>query len=180
MTTWIVTQNKDDQCRGTLTGPDFKVNCALGKNGSIAAKDKTEGDAKTPLGTYPFRRIYYRADRIPKPSCFLPSTVIESDMGWCDDIDDPAYNLPVILPYKAGAESLYRDNNVYNIVVTIGHNDNPVTKGKGSAIFIHIARDDFSYTMGCIALKYKDLISFLEKLKEDDLVEIRAYHKGLD
>jgi len=174
MTLWIVTQDKDNQSRGTLIGPDYKADCAIGKNGCTPEKDKTEGDAKTPLGTYPFRHLYYRADRIPKPNCFLPTTVIERDMGWCDDSSDLAYNLPVILPYKASAESLLRDDNVYNIVMTIGHNDNPVIKDKGSAIFIHIARDDFSYTMGCIALKYKDMVDFIDRIKEGDLIETRT------
>lgn len=179
MTIWIVTQDKDNQSRGILTGPDFRADCALGKNGSVDAQDKTEGDAKTPLGIYPFRRLYYRSDRITKPCCFLPSIIIERDMGWCDDTDDPAYNLPVILPYKASAESLFRDNNVYNIIVIIGHNDDPAIKDKGSAIFIHIARDDFSFTMGCIALKYNDLIDLLAIIKEDDLIEIRSCGKRL-
>ena len=144
--------------------------CAIGPGG-IGAKLR-EGDGVTPLGTFPLREVFYRADRIAMPVTILPLWKMEADDGWCDSPEDQNYNRLVKLPYTASAETLWRDDAVYDIVVVIGFNDEPVYAGKGSAIFLHIARPDFSPTAGCVALTEADLRAALEQLQPGDKITI--------
>lgn len=133
------------------------MQCALGTGGLLNALNKREGDGTTPTGIYHFRRVLYRADRVAAPQTALPFRAIRRDDGWCDDPGDPAYNRPVILPFPASTEKLWRDDHVYDLIGVISHNDDPPIAGLGSAVFIHLARTDYSPTRGCIALSEADL-----------------------
>ena len=157
---------------GWLCWGETKVRCALGHGGVRA--DKREGDGATPVGTFPLRRVLYRADRLDRPLTTLPCRSIGTDDGWCDDPADPAYNRHVTLPYPASAEQLWRDDDIYDIVVVLGHNDDPPIAGLGSCIFLHIARADFSPTQGCVAVARPDLEALLERAVPGDAVEIRG------
>lgn len=139
--------------------------------GGIAVKGG-EGDGITPIGAFAVREIFYRADRIPKPDTALPLRAIAEDDGWCDAPDDPNYNRLVKLPYPASAEQLWRQDHLYDLVAVLGYNDAPVVSGKGSAIFLHLARPDFSATHGCVALAYDDALAAIEQLKPGDQVVI--------
>ena len=141
-------------------------------SGGIGAK-KAEGDGVTPVGVFSIRRILYRGDRIACPVTGLPVEAISADDGWCDAPGDVAYNRPVKLPHCAHAEALWRDDHLYDLVVVLGFNDAPVVQGAGSAIFIHVARDDFGPTAGCIALALSDLQEVVAKLSPGDTVAIR-------
>ena len=134
--------------------------CAIGPGG-IAVKGG-EGDGITPRGTFALREIFYRADRIAKPDTVLPTRAIEKDDGWCDTPGDPNYNRLVKLPYPASAENVWRDDHLYDVVVVIGHNDDPVKPFAGSAIFLHVATDNGDPTAGCIAFTRDDLLKILE------------------
>jgi L,D-peptidoglycan transpeptidase YkuD (ErfK/YbiS/YcfS/YnhG family) len=147
--------------------------CALGKGGVAAASEKREGDGKSPLGVWPLRRLLYRPDRGPLPTTGLETQAITPDDGWCDAPDDPAYNRPVQLPYPASTERLWRDDEVYDLVCVLGHNDDPPAPGLGSAIFLHVARPDFRGTEGCVALSRDDLIELLAAAGPGDAIEIR-------
>lgn len=157
-------------------GPDESalktVRCALGKTGVIAAADKREGDRKSPLGAWPVRRACWRADRLERPQTALVLDAIASDDGWCDAPGDPAYNRPVRLPYPASCEALAREDELYDIVVVLGHNDDPPEPGLGSAIFLHCARPDFPPTQGCVALARGDLLDVLASVQPGDRLEI--------
>lgn len=131
-----------------------------------------EGDGITPRGEFPVREIFYRADRIAKPVTALPLRATAPDDGWCDAPDDPNYNRLVTLPYPAGAENLWRQDHLYDLVVVLGYNDDPVVKGLGSAIFLHLARPDFSATHGCVALALDDALAAVGQLEPGDLVVI--------
>ncbi|MEP3115257.1 L,D-transpeptidase family protein [Nisaea sp.] len=136
------------------------VTCAIGKGG--IRKDKREGDGATPIGHFPFRRIFYRADRLGPISGCPDAIPIEADHGWSDDPADPEqYNRLVKLPYPHSHESLKREDAVYDVVVELGYNDAPPIPGRGSAIFMHVARPDYSGTEGCIALSLSDLLRVL-------------------
>jgi L,D-peptidoglycan transpeptidase YkuD (ErfK/YbiS/YcfS/YnhG family) len=137
--------------------------------GGIAMKGG-EGDGITPVGAFPVREIFYRADRIAKPDTTLPLRAIAPDDGWCDAPADPNYNRLVKLPYPASAEQLWREDHLYDLVVVLGYNDDPVVPGKGSAIFLHLARPDYSHTHGCVALAYGDALAAVEQLKPGDQV----------
>ncbi|MFI4935729.1 MAG: L,D-transpeptidase [Caulobacterales bacterium] len=146
--------------------------CALGPSGVVAAAAKREGDGKTPLGAWPMRRVLFRPDRRGPPLTGLPVAALAPDDGWCDAPDDPAYNRPVKLPYTASAERLWRDDGVYDLIVILGHNDDPVVAGVGSAIFLHLARPDFSATQGCVALAAGDLEALLAAARPGDVLAI--------
>jgi L,D-peptidoglycan transpeptidase YkuD (ErfK/YbiS/YcfS/YnhG family) len=134
--------------------------CALGRSGITVTK--REGDGASPMGCFSLRRVLYRADRLGRPSSRLPTATIARHDGWCDAPGDPNYNLPVELPYVASAESLWRDDSLYDVLVVLGFNDSPVVPGCGSAIFLHVARDDYGPTAGCVALAKRDLLTVLE------------------
>lgn len=144
--------------------------CALGRAGIVAAK--REGDGGTPAGQFPLRRLLYRADRIARIETRLPVLHIEPDDGWCDDPADSAYNRPVGLPYAASHERLWRADHLYDLVLVIGHNDDPVVPGAGSAIFLHLARADWGPTEGCVAFARDDLIAILAALGPTDAIVI--------
>ncbi|WP_458095826.1 L,D-transpeptidase family protein [Roseomonas sp. WA12] len=129
--------------------------CAIGRGGIRA--DKQEGDGATPRATLALRRVLYRADRGRAPACAVPVEPIGRTDGWCDDPADRAYNRPVTLPHAGRHEELWREDEVYDIVGVLGWNDAPVVRGRGSAIFLHIARPDYAPTEGCIALSPTDL-----------------------
>lgn len=133
--------------------------CALGKGG--VRVEKEEGDGATPAGLLPLRRILYRADRVPPPRCAMPVEPIAPTDGWCDDPAHWDYNRFVHLPHDARHEALWRQDGVYDVLVVLGWNDQPVVKGRGSAIFLHVARPDYAPTEGCVALASPDLSRLL-------------------
>ena len=118
---------------------DCRVRCAIGKGGIVS--DKREGDGGSPSGRWPLRRLLYRPDRLARPHTGLPIREIAPNDGWCDAPGDPNYNRPVTLPYDASHERLWREDHLYDLVVVLGHNDDPPAPGRGSAIFLHIARE---------------------------------------
>ncbi len=164
----LVTQQSGH--RGTLVYDGAAVPCALGPGGIRAAKQ--EGDGVTPAGRFPLRAVHYRADRIPRPVSGLPVSEIARHDGWCDDPADPAYNRPVTLPYPASAEHMWRDDAVYDLLVVIGHNDDPVRPGAGSAIFMHLVNTEFGPTGGCVALEYGPLKEIVARLGPGDTIDI--------
>ena len=149
------------------------VRCALGRGGVVAAADKREGDGASPLGAWPIRRVLYRPDRAPKPITALPLAALSPDDGWCDAPGDAAYNRPVKRPYPASHEALWREDGVYDLIVVLGHNDDPPVPGLGSAIFLHLAREGYAPTEGCVALSRPDLESLLAMAGPDARLEIR-------
>lgn len=168
----------------TFSGKTYK--CAIGKNGFSA--DKKEGDGRTPLGIFPLRECWYRADKIEKPQTNLPVKIIHENDGWCDDAESPDYNRNIKLPYNLSHEKLWRDDDItnphvgfvstkkysiYDLIIPIGYNDSPAVVGKGSAIFIHIARENYEPTEGCVALKLPDLLEILPFLYNKAVIEIK-------
>jgi L,D-peptidoglycan transpeptidase YkuD (ErfK/YbiS/YcfS/YnhG family) len=143
---------------------------AIGPAG-IAVKGG-EGDGITPRGRFSVREIFYRADRIPAPRTSLPLRKIAPDDGWCDAPDDTNYNRLVKLPYPASAENMWREDHLYDLVAVLGYNDDPVVPGKGSAIFMHLAKPDYSSTQGCVAMVYDDLLKAIEQLSPGDQVVV--------
>ena len=144
--------------------------CAVGKAGFVEAK--REGDGGTPIGVWPLRRLLYRADRLAPPNTALPCLAIGPNDGWCDAPDDPAYNRPVSLPYPASHEVLCREDALYDLVVVLGYNDAPPVPGLGSAIFLHLARDDYGGTEGCVALARDHLLTLLSEAAPGDALRI--------
>ena len=166
---WVVRGNVAE---AWLQADGRRLRCAIGKGGIRA--DKREGDGATPVGAFALRRLLYRSDRVPTPVTGLASGTISADDGWCDDPADAAYNLPVRLPHPARHERMWRDDHLYDLVVVIGHNDAPVVPGAGSAVFIHVARDGYAPTEGCVALAAPDLLWLLERAAPDVRIVVEA------
>jgi len=157
---------------GILTYRGLRFRCALGKGGVRPEADKREGDGATPLGRYPVRQIFYRPDRLDALVTALPVQALTPQDGWCDDPADPAYNRFVNLPFAASHEKLWREDHVYDVIVVLGHNDDPPVPGLGSAIFMHVARADYSGTEGCVALALPDLLALLQAAPRNAALQI--------
>ncbi|MDG6095735.1 L,D-transpeptidase family protein [Acetobacter sp. AN02] len=127
----------------------------IGASGIV--RHKQEGDHATPSGLLPLRRVFWRADRIARPATTLPAEPLAPDDGWCDDPASPAYNTHIRLPSQARHEKLWRDDRLYDLIIVLGYNDDPVISGRGSAIFMHLRSPDSRPTEGCIALSEADL-----------------------
>lgn len=173
----ITVTAKPGETMGTLKCGDLTFPCALGRSGIIAQTQKQEGDGATPAGRWPMRRLLFRADRLPSPETQLPCVPIRKRDGWCDDASDPAYNRPVSLPYGASAETLWRNDILYDLVIILGHNDDPVVAAKGSAIFFHLAVEreaELAPTEGCIALQRDAMRQVLEVCSTETVMEVRC------
>jgi L,D-peptidoglycan transpeptidase YkuD (ErfK/YbiS/YcfS/YnhG family) len=146
------------------------MRCAVGRCG--ISSDKREGDGATPVGRFPMREVFYRADRIARPATELPCRPLTEYDGWCDDPTDPLYNRPVTLPCAASHEEMMRADGLYDLVIVLGYNDDPAIAGLGSAIFLHAAAPDFAPTEGCVALALADLQAVVAGAKPGDRIEI--------
>lgn len=147
---------------GQLTFGNERIRCALGRSGIRAVK--REGDGATPRGVLRVVKGLYRPDRMLRPRCRLPLAAIRPDDGWCDQMGDRNYNRFVRHPYAGSAERLWRPDELYDIVVVLDYNDRPRAQGRGSALFLHVARDGLQPTAGCIALAKADLLRLLPRL----------------
>jgi L,D-peptidoglycan transpeptidase YkuD (ErfK/YbiS/YcfS/YnhG family) len=150
--------------------------CALGRAGCRALK--REGDGATPLGFWDLRALLYRPDRVRRPRTHLAVKPIRPHDGWCDAPADRNYNRPVSHPYPASAERLWRADGLYDIVVVLGCNDCPRVRGRGSAIFLHVAKPGYAPTEGCIALARAHLIRLLECLGPRSALVMGAHKKS--
>lgn len=146
----IVRRKPGEPTRGWLTAGPLSVPVALGRGGVKA--NKFEGDGATPRGRFRPLRLWWRADKYPRPATGLPTQPIRPDDGWCEDPADRHYNQPVKVPAASGADRLTRTDGLYDFIVEIDHNTRPRVARRGSAVFIHVARPGFKPTAGCVAL----------------------------
>ena len=143
---------------------NYKIKCSIGKRG--ISRKKREGDGCTPKGTFKFIGLFYRKDRIPKIKSHLKKVSIKKDMGWCDDSNSKLYNKLIKFPFKHSAEKLYKKENIYDLILVTNYNLKPVVKNKGSAIFLHIAKKNYTPTKGCVAVSKRNmklLLNFIDK-----------------
>jgi L,D-peptidoglycan transpeptidase YkuD (ErfK/YbiS/YcfS/YnhG family) len=156
---------------GSLKYKNFKFRCSLGKAG--IKKKIREGDNITPKGTFKLLNVFYRPDKIKKIKTKLNKIKIKKNFGWCDDPKSKFYNKLVRLPFIENYEKLYRRDSIYDLLIVLNYNTDPIIKNKGSAIFIHIAKKKFSNTAGCIALTKKDLLILLANIKKNTKIKIQ-------
>ena len=149
---------------------NYKVKCSIGKRG-IGVK-KREGDLITPKGSFKIKEILYRADKIKNLKSKLQKKIINKKMGWCDDPRSNKYNKLIKLPFKFGYEKLYRTENIYDLILVLNFNMNPVKKNKGSAIFIHVAKKNFTPTKGCVAIVKTELKKLSTLVTKKTIVNI--------
>ncbi len=157
---------------------DKTYHCTIGRGGIAAMGEKREGDIKTPSGQFTLRCCYYRPDRMAPPKTALPVIALTPEDGWCDDPGHPMYNQPVKLPFAGRHEKLWREDHVYDVIIPLGYNDGfdangnptPIIPGAGSAIFMHIMRDDGVGTEGCVAFGLEDLLEVLAVVDQKTLI----------
>lgn len=155
-----------------LTFAGRTIPCAIGRSGACSATDKSEGDGMTPWGVWPIRAALFRPDRaVPPAGLRLPWRWVRPEDGWSDDPADPCYNRPVRHPRATSAERLWREDGLYDVIVTLGHNDAPPVAGRGSAIFLH-CWNDANPTEGCVAIAKVDLLALLPMLAPETALRI--------
>ena len=143
---------------------NYKIKCTIGKNG--IAKNKKEGDLKTPKGIFKLKKIFYRKDRI-KIKTLLKKKYIKKNIGWCDDPASKYYNKEIKFPFKGSAERFWRKDNIYDLIIILNYNFNPTIKNRGSAIFLHICKKNYAPTKGCVAINKKDMMNLLVNIKNN-------------
>lgn len=153
-----------------LFGPRA-IPAALGRGGIRA--DKREGDGATPRGRFRLVRLWWRADRGPRPRTLLPVRRIRPDDAWSEDAGHRGYNRPFRLPPGGEGDRLWREDRLYDLVIELDHNTRPRIAGRGSAVFIHVARPGLAPTAGCVALRADDLRRLLARLGSRTRIEIR-------
>ena len=166
-----------DVAAGTLTLGDWHCPCVIGKGGLVNAADKREGDGATPRGDWPIRAALLRPGRIDAaPAPALPWCWVRASDGWCDDPADPAYNRPVRRPRATSHEILARDDQAYDVIIVLGHNDAPPVPGRGSAIFFHqwvIGETGLpKATEGCVAIAPEDMRIMVAMLRPGMVMRI--------
>ena len=147
-----------------------KFKCSIGKLGS--SWSKKEGDLTTPRGIFKLGTIYFRKDRIKSIKTKIRKKIIKRNMGWCDDSKSKKYNKEISFPFKFKAEKLYRKDNIYDLLINIKYNYRPVVKGKGSAIFLHLANKKYKPTKGCVAISKKDFLKILPLINKNTKILI--------
>jgi L,D-peptidoglycan transpeptidase YkuD (ErfK/YbiS/YcfS/YnhG family) len=161
-----------DRRRGWLAAGSQRIAVALGRGGIKA--NKREGDGATPAGRYRLVRLWWRADRIPRPQTMLPSKPITAADGWCEDPFDRRYNRPIrMLPGQPG-DRLWRTDALYDLIIEIDHNLRPRIAGRGSAVFIHVARTDMAPTAGCVSMPDRTLRRLLARLGPNTTITIHV------
>jgi L,D-peptidoglycan transpeptidase YkuD (ErfK/YbiS/YcfS/YnhG family) len=157
--------------RGMLRLGSLRLPCALGRSGVTHAK--REGDGATPAGRYELVEVRYRGDRIAPPRTALRLRRTRPGDGWCDARGDRNYNRPVALPYPASAETMWRDDSIYDVVVVLDWNLRPRRQNGGSAIFFHLARPGYTPTEGCVAVSRADMLKLLRRLRPGAAIRVR-------
>jgi len=148
--------------RGWLIAGPLAIPVALGRGGILA--NKREGDGGTPKGQFRPRQLWWRGDRHSRPQTHLPVRAIAPDDAWCEDPRDRRYNQPIWRGPEQGGDKLMRADHLYDFIVEIDHNTRPRIPGRGSAVFLHLARDNFGPTAGCVSMTQSAMLQLLRRL----------------
>lgn len=151
-----------DRRQGWLVAGAGAIKVAIGRGG--VAANKHEGDGATPRGRYRLVRLWFRPDRLPRPRTLLPCRAITAADGWCEDPGDRRYNRPIRLAAADAGDRLTRSDRLYDLVIELDHNQRPRVAGRGSAVFIHVARPGLAPTAGCVAMPAPTLRRLLARL----------------
>jgi L,D-peptidoglycan transpeptidase YkuD (ErfK/YbiS/YcfS/YnhG family) len=153
-----------------LAGP-FAIAAVLGRAGIRA--NKREGDGATPRGRFRVVRLWWRPDRLPRPRSLVAARRIDPALAWCEDPADRRYNRPFRRSANEPGDRLWRADHLYDLVIELSHNSRPRVAGRGSAVFLHVARPDRSPTAGCVALAAADLRRVLARLRRRSWIDIQ-------
>src|SRR5882724_6576395 len=157
--------------RGVLVAGPLAFPVALGRGGILA--NKREGDGATPRGRFRLRRLWWRADRLPRPATLLRSRRIEARDAWCEDPADRRYNRPIDRSAGSAGNRLRREDQLYDLIIEIDHNTRPRIARRGSAVFIHVSHPGLAPTAGCVAMPRSRLRRLLENLGPNSRIILR-------
>jgi L,D-peptidoglycan transpeptidase YkuD (ErfK/YbiS/YcfS/YnhG family) len=160
-----------NRTRGILLVGQRAIPVVLGRSGVLA--NKREGDGGTPRGVFRPLRLWWRPDRGPPPRTLLPMGRIFPGLGWCEDPSDRRYNRPLLRSANGPGDGLWRQDRLYDLIVEIDHNTRPRIAGRGSAVFLHVARPDRSPTAGCVAMEVATLRQLLTQLSRNSRIKIQ-------
>ena len=156
--------------RGVLLAGPLAIPVVLGRSGIRA--NKYEGDGATPRGRFRLIRLWWRADRHPRPRTGLPARRITPDLAWCENTADRRYNRPFRRSANEPGDRLWRDDHLYDYIVEIDHNAAPRIAGRGSAVFLHLARHNFSPTAGCVSMTRSSMLRLLRRMSTQTRIVI--------
>lgn len=135
----------------------------IGKNGMALPGQKKEGDGKTPSGLFPISFAFGETERL---ATGLPYRATSDKDIWVDDPQSPLYNQWSELPTAARSfERMKRKDQLYKLGLIVDYNRHPIIPGAGSAIFIHVWRNESKGTAGCAALAEDNLRELVQALK---------------
>jgi len=163
-----VARAPSNRARGVLHADGLALPVALGRAGIKA--NKREGDGATPRGRFRLVRLWWRPDRGPRPRTLLPVRRIGPRDAWCENPDDRRYNRPILI--ERGGDRLWREDHLYDFIIELDHNTRPRIAGRGSAVFVHVARPNLAPTAGCVALEARRLKALLPRLGPRTRIEI--------
>jgi L,D-peptidoglycan transpeptidase YkuD (ErfK/YbiS/YcfS/YnhG family) len=166
----VIRAKAGDHQRGWLMADGAAIPVALGRGGILA--DKREGDGGTPRGAFHPIRLWWRADRHPRPRTFLPARPITTMDAWSEDPGDRRYNQPIRVGADQPGDRLAREDHLYDFIIEIDHNTRPRVSGRGSAVFLHLARENFSPTAGCVGMTKAAMLRLLLRIGPQTLIEI--------
>ena len=157
-----------------------KFICQIGRRGIIPSFRKVEGDGCTPMGKFKIFKIFYRKDKFNflnlRKLFNFKIIKITKNCVWYDDPSTKKYNkyekLTNYSKPNFSYESLWRNDNVYDVIIALNYNTQPIISKRGSAIFIHCSFEDKRSTAGCISLDKKDLKFILNNLQTIKYVKI--------
>jgi L,D-peptidoglycan transpeptidase YkuD (ErfK/YbiS/YcfS/YnhG family) len=167
-----VTTRPGRRSQGLLQAGSLTIPVALGRAGIKA--DKREGDGGTPRGQFHPVRMWWRADRLPAPRTMLPLRRIGPADAWCENPQDRRYNQPFRRSANEPGDRLRRDDGLYDLIIEIDHNTRPRVSGRGSAVFLHVARPGYGPTAGCVAMRRQDLQRLLSRLSPKTRIMIQS------
>ena len=156
--------------RGWLTAGPLAWPVALGRGGILA--NKREGDGGTPRGIFRAVRLWWRSDRYPRPTTALPTRRITPLDAWCEDPADRHYNRPMRREAEKAGDRLRRNDHLYDFIIEIDHNTRPRVAGRGSAVFLHLARPGLAPTAGCVAMTEQQLRQLVKKISRETRIII--------
>ncbi len=162
LTVLRVRSRAGDRARGWLTAGPFRIPCALGPAGIV--RIKREGDRATPAGRFRLLWGYYRPDRPRPQAAGVPLKPMRRGQGWCEDPSSRRYNRPVDLPANDCTDRMWRNDRLYDLTFVLDHNFSRRAKGRGSAIFFHLARPGLAPTAGCVAIAPADMRKLAPRL----------------
>lgn len=157
--------------QGIMAAGPARFACALGRGG--ISSNKREGDGATPLARMRILSGYVRRTTNTATRSRLALSPISAELGWCEVPDDRNYNRPVRLPYAASHENMLREDTLYDYCLVLDWNISPRRRGRGSAIFFHLARPGLTPTQGCVAVTMAVMKRLLPHLSPRTVLEVR-------